>query len=220
MIEALIALGVHGVFFYRQHPVELHAQKQGVAHFPLGGTGMDAPAVDGDLQIRGVEALIVDVPQIAAVHGVGIFRPKTRHVKVVGAPAHFLVGGKGNAEFPVRDVSLEQPLRRRHNFRHTGLVVGPQEGGAIGDHQRLALIIGQIGEIRFLHDHRAILVEDDVPSLIFHHPGTHVGAAGRRGCVQVGDKADGRLLLTAGRGGNFPVNIGVLGADVGNPQLL
>ena len=209
VVEALIALGVGGGLRRRQHVHELQGHEAGVAHLVLGGAGVDVEAPDGDLGGGGVEILILQLAQLAAVHGVGRGGPEALHVEVVGAAAHLLVGGDGHGDAAVGDLGMGgQILHGGEDLGHTGLVVGAQQGGAVGDDQVLAHIPGQAGKLGRPHDHT--LGEGDVPALVVDHLGMDIGAGGGGRSVHVGDEAQAGDPLTAHGGGEPTVDIAVL----------
>ena len=56
--------------------LEFHAQKQRVFHFPLRRARMRAHAAYRQLERRGVERLVADFADLAAVYRIGRFRAK------------------------------------------------------------------------------------------------------------------------------------------------
>ena len=73
VVEALVALGVRGGFGGRQHRDECGGQQHRVLHAILGRAGMDIDAVYDHMRGSGVEVLVFDLAELAAVHGVGLF---------------------------------------------------------------------------------------------------------------------------------------------------
>ena len=207
--EALVALGVGGGLRRRQHVHELQSHEAGVAHLVLGGAGVDVEAPDGDLGGGGVEVLVLQLPQLAAVHGVGRGGAEALHVEVVGAAAHLLVGGDGHGDAAVGDLGVGgQILHGGEDLSHAGLVVGAQQGGAVGDDEVLAHIPGQAGELRGPHGHG--VGEGNVPALVVDHTGLDVGAGGGGRGIHVGNEAQTGDPLTAYGGGEPAVDVAIL----------
>ena len=103
-----------------------------------------------------------------------------------------------------------QGLDGGHDLGHAGLVVGAQQGGAVGGDEGLALERGQEGEVRHFH-HGAGGGQGDVAAVIvLVQDGLDVLAGGVGRGVHVGDQAQGGPLLAAGGGGQRAVYIAVL----------
>ena len=94
----------------------------------------------------------------------------------------------------------QEPLCRSQNFRHTGLVVGPQEGRAIGDDQVLAHVSGQGLIFLRLQRDALLLVQEDVSPIVLDDSGLDIFAGGIRSRIHVGDQADGGQALISGNG--------------------
>ena len=97
VIKPFVAVGGGRGLIDRQELVKLHGQKRGVDHLAPGRAGMDALAVDHHRGRGGVEVLILDLTQGAAVHGIGIVGAKALHVEEIRASSHLLVGGEADA---------------------------------------------------------------------------------------------------------------------------
>ena len=139
--EALIAVSLFRYLVRGEHGVEDHGHGGGVDHHILGAAGVDAYAAEGDIAGGGVEVFILDLAQRAAVHGVAVVAGQLRHVQTIHAAADLLVGGEYHADLAV-GAALQQ-LHGSHDLGDAGLVVGAQQGGAIGDDQLLAGVGGQ-----------------------------------------------------------------------------
>ena len=207
--EALIALRVAGGLQGGQQGIELHGHEQGVFHFVLGGAGVDAEAVDGHVGHGGVERLILIVGDVAAVQGVGKVGAEARHVKVAGAPADLLVGREAKAELAVGRALREQLLHRLEDDGDAGLVIGAQQGGAIGADQILSHELGKLREPGGLHNDVLLLIEYDVSAGIVDDLRLDVLAGQVGGGVHVGDEADGGQMLISRRGGEPGVDVAV-----------
>ena len=97
-----------------------------------------------------------------------------------------------------------------HDLRHAGLVVGSQQGGAVGDDQVLAHIFGQALKLGGLHGDLLFLVQEDVVPLIVDNAGLYISAGGAGGGVHVGNEAHTGDALTARSGGQPAVDVAIL----------
>ena len=219
--EALIALGVGGRFVRRKHGVKLHADEHGADHLVLGAAGVNAPAVDDELCGGGVEILIFQLAQRAAVNGVGVLRAEALDVEQVRAAADLLVGRKADADDAVRHIGVQQHICRRQNFRHARLVVCAEKRGAVGDDQVLADVAAQGREILRGQEDALFLVQNDVAAVIdVGDAGLDVLAVGVGRGVHVGDQAeDGGLRLAVCRNGAVDIAV-LVHVCVGDAKLL
>ena len=167
---------------------------------------MDVQAVEGHAGRGGVEVLVLDLPHRAAVGGIGIVRAKAPDIKLVCTPADLLVGSEADFQGGVLAPLGQQDFRSGENLRHTGLVVRPQKGGAVGDDQVLAVIAFQGRIVGFPEINALFPVQKDVSPGVLHDSGPDVRAAGIGGGVHMGDEADGGK---AGVSGDGAVNIAV-----------
>ena len=100
---------------------------------------MDTFSYDGERGRRRVKALIIDVPQHAAVHGICIIGAKSLDVKIIHAPANFLVRGEANTNFSMLHFRVRQKiLRHSHDFRYSRLVIGAKKRVAVSHDQALS----------------------------------------------------------------------------------
>ena len=207
MEEALVALGMGGGLQCGQQGVILHGDQQGVLHPVLGGAGVDAEAVDRYHGFGGVEGFVLIVCDVAAVQGIGKVGAEALHIKIAGAETDLLVRGEAQLDGAVGGVFGQQLLHRLQNDGDARLVVGAQQGGAIGADQVLAHELLQLREIAALHDNVLLRVQHQVTALIVEDLGLDVLTGHIRCGVHVGDEADGGQMLTAGGGGYGGVNI-------------
>ena len=206
MVEALVAFGMGGGLGGGQEAHELRRQEGGVLHLVLGLAGVDVDAVDPDLGGRGVEVLILQLPDLAAVHGVGLLRGELGEVEVVRAPANLLVRREADGDLAVLLLRMGQEAGAgADDLGDACLVVRPQEGGAVGDDELLADVLREVREV--LHPQGLAVPQLDVPALVAEAPGLHVLAADAGGGVHVGDEAQGGQVLAAGGGRQHAVDI-------------
>ena len=212
--KALVALRGLRPLVNRQQALELHGDELGVDHLALGRAGMDVQAREFHRRSGGVEVLVGDFPHGSAIHGVGVIRPEFLHVEPVGTPADLLVGGEADPQSWMCALTGQQRFGRRHNQRHASLVVGPQQGGAVGDDQVLAVVILQGGVVRLPEPDILLRIQAHIASVIGHHPGPHILPGGVGGGVHVGDQANHRQ---PGSTGDSAVDIAVfVHVGVGN----
>ena len=210
VVEALTALGGLRAGHDGQGLVELHGHVGGVDHRVLRGAGVDREAVDRDGGAGGVEVLVLDAAHIAAIDGIGKVGPKAGDVEQGSALADLLIGGKGDAELAVGAALGDEGLGGGQDLRHTGLVVGTQQRGAVGGDEGLALQVFQEGEGGDLHDHAGGGQGDVAAIVVLVQDGVHVLTGSVRCGVHVGDEAQRRLVLAAGGGGEGAVDVAVL----------
>ena len=120
----------------------------------------------------------------------------------MGSLADFLVGIEGYADFPVLDFGMVLKIDyRRDYFGDARLVVGAEQGCAVGDNQVLSHVIEQFGEFSRSQYNPLLLVEDNVLAVIAaDNAGFHVMARHIGGGVQVGYEAYHRHVLAVGIG--------------------
>ena len=178
---------------------------------------MDVHALHRQGHGGGIEVLVLDLAQLAAVHGVGHLGGELFRIKVIGALAHLLVGGEAHGHGPVPDLRMgQQVFAGSDDLRHARLVVGPQQGGAVGDDQLLADVPLQEGEV--LHLQAPGFLQGQVPALIGDDLRMDIGSADGRGGVHVGDQAQSRRIASGGGGQHgvhiaFVVQVGPLQAQ-------
>ena len=179
---------------------------------------MDVQPPEFCLGTGGIEVFIFDLAHRAAVTGVGIVGAKALHVELVRTPADLLIGGKADLQGGMFSSLCDQLLRRRHDLRHTGLVVRTQQCGTVGDNQMLADMIFQGRIVADLHPDALSFVQQDIAAVAFHDPGLDVRAGGVGRGIHVGDQADGGK---AGIAGNGAVDIAVFVHEgIGDAHLL
>ncbi len=212
MEKALVALGIFRLFGGGQHHFELHGDAHGVFHLVFGGAGMDVQALHRHPHGGGVEVFIFQLAVGPAVHGEGVIRAEAGHVKQIRAPADLLVGGEGHLHRAVGEGGIgHQLLGQRQDLGDARLVVGAQQGGAVGDHQILSLFLPQLGIFGGGEDDVLFLVQQDIAAVvIFDDAGADVCGGNIVHHVHVGDKAQDLALIAGDIAGDGAVNIAVL----------
>lgn len=84
---------------------------------------MDVAPVDGHNGGCGVEILIFQLAERAAVDGVGVVRAEMRQIEAVRAAADLLIRREADAQGRVRAALGQQLLHGGQNFRDARLVV-------------------------------------------------------------------------------------------------
>ena len=201
--EPLPALGELGLLPRRQQGDELRRHIPGVDHDPLGRARVDAAAPEQDGGVGGVEGLVLVVPKIVPVQGVGHLGPEAIQVQIPSEAPHLLVGSEGQGDGPVGELRVfQQMLRHGHDRGDGGLVVAAQQGGAVGEDQILAHVVLQVRELPGGHDDALLPVQQDVPAVVvLQYPRPAVSAGGVGGRVHVGHQSEG---LSTGRRGGHP----------------
>ena len=206
--EALVALGVLRAGERRQQAVELRRDVDGVAHLALGVAGVDVAALDVELGGGGVEVLELELADFAAVHRVTEVGAESPDVEGIDAAADLLVAGKGDGDGAVLELGMvDDILDGVHDLGDAGLVIGAEEGRAVGGDQRLADIVEQLRELLRLELEAGNALEVDGLAVILpDNLRLDVLAGGVGSGVDMGHEADG--------GGVFSVVAGDLGVDI------
>ena len=210
VVESLIFLGGGGCLALGQQRHELASNKDSVDHLVLSHSWVHIQALNGNLGACGVEVLIFEFSLGTTVHGVGPVAAKFLHVKLVGTQTNLLVGVEANANFAVLHLGmLLEPLDGSDNLGDTCLVVGAQQGSAVGHDEVLANVVVKFGELHGVENDVLLLVESDGAAGIFLHDAwlnittAHVG-----GSVHVGDEAQcGQWLVGVGGKSGIEVTI-------------
>ena len=87
-----------------------------------------------------------------------------------------------------------------HDFGDAGFIVGPEEGGAVGGDEGLALVLTHLGELFRLELQAGDALEVDGSAVVvFNDLGLDIGPGGVRRGIHVGDET---------HGGDFVVQVG------------
>ena len=133
MVEALVALGVLRTLEGRDHLLELGSHGNCVDHDVLGAAGVNHDALEVDVGMGGVEALVVELAESLAVDGIAVRSTEFIQVKQACAVTDLLVRDKCNLERRVCELGvIAQALEQRTNLSHTGLIVSGKQRGAVG----------------------------------------------------------------------------------------
>ena len=206
VVKALVPLRVGGGLGGGQAADELTGQQRRVLHLVFGGAGVDVHAFDRHPDGGGVEILIFDLAQRAAVHGIGEGRAEFVIVEVVRAPADLLVRGQADRHAPVADLRVGlQEFHGGDDLRRAGLVVGAKQGCAVGDDQLLPHVFCQA--LKGIGPDGLGVGQGDIPALIDHALRVDIVPGGVRRGIHVGDEADGVLLRAVGGGGQIGVDV-------------
>ena len=216
VIEALVALGVLRTLECGDHLLELGSHGDGVDHDVLGAAGVDHDALEVDIGVSCVEALVVELAESLAVDGISVRGTKFVQVKQACAVTDLLVRDKRNLERRMSELRvIAQALEQRTDLSHTSLIVSGKQCGAVRandvhaheilevsdlllsgsdslavndtGHQVTALVVD---DVRF--DARGRRVDDGVQVRAKHQRGSRLGALGcGEGAGDVGVLVDG-----------------------------
>ncbi len=133
VIEALVALGVLRTLECGDHLLELGSHGDGVDHDVLGAAGVDHDALEVDIGVSCVEALVIELAKGLAVDGVAVSCAEFVQVKQACAVTDLLVRDKRNLERRMSEFGVvAQALEQRADLSHTGLIVCGKQRGAVG----------------------------------------------------------------------------------------
>ena len=133
VVEALVALGVLRTLEGRDHLLELGSHGNCVDHDVLGATRVNHDALEVDVGVGGVEALVVELSEGLAVDGVAVCCAKFVQIKQACTMTDLLVRDKRNLERRMRELGVvAQALEQRADLSHTGLIVSGKQRGTVG----------------------------------------------------------------------------------------
>ncbi len=162
---------------------------------------MDRDAGDLHRRAIGREAFAFDLAQPAAVERIGEIRPEVRRQAPIDAAADLLVGGEGDADFPVRDRGIGQQVPRGgHDDGDAGLVVSTKQRGAARGDDVIPGLGAEIGRhVGRQRQARRVRVDDRAAVVAPMDPRLDAGRVELRRGVDMRDEADDRRLPFGGR---------------------
>ena len=216
-----MAFGVFRFFSGRQELLPLGGHGQGVFHLALGIAGMDAAAVEGNGPVSGVEVFIFKTAQFAAVDGVGKVSAEFFDIEQGSTAACFFVRRKADANRAVLHVRmLDQIFDGADDGRDAGLVVGTEEGRAVGEQDVLTLIFEDFREGFRRKDDVLFFIQDDILAVvIIFADDFDVLPRGIGAGIDVRNEADDRAVDAVGRQGGHDVAVFIDG-NVGKAEAL
>ena len=224
VIEALVALGVLRTLEGRDHLLELGSHGNCVDHDVLGATRVNHDALEVDVGVGGVEALVVELSEGLAVDGVAVCCAKFVQIKQACTMTDLLVRDKRNLERRMSELRVvAQALEQGADLSHTGLIVSGKQRGAVGANDVHAHKILEVRDL-LLGGSDSLAVDDagdQVTALIVDD--VRLDARGRRvdDGVQVRAKHQRGSRLDALGCGEGAGDVGVLvDGDVGAAQRL
>lgn len=133
VVEALVALGVLGALKGGNHLLELGSHGDCVDHDVLGAAGVNHDALEVDVGVGGVEALVVELTKGLAVDGIAVCSTEFVQVKQACTVTDLLVRDKRNLERRMSELRVvAQALEQGTDLSHTGLIVSGKQRGAVG----------------------------------------------------------------------------------------
>ena len=224
VVEALVALGVLRTLEGRDHLLELGSHGNCVDHDVLGATRVNHDALEVDVGVGGVEALVVELSEGLAVDGVAVCCAKFVQIKQACTMTDLLVRDKRNLERRMSELRVvAQALEQGADLSHTGLIVSGKQRGAVGANDVHAHKILEVRDL-LLGGSDSLAVDDagdQVTALIVDD--VRLDARGRRvdDGVQVRAKHQRGSRLDALGCGEGAGDVGVLvDGDVGAAQRL
>ena len=165
MVEALIAFCGLGRLIGGEHRSELCCEGTGIDHLALGIARVDAHTFYIYARAGGIEVLELELAHIATVHGIGPLAAELPDIEMVGAHAYLLIRVEGDADIAVADLLMvAQIAHGLHDLCNAGLVVGSQQGVAVGDDQVFAYMLQQLGKLAGAADDA--FGEEDVAAVV------------------------------------------------------
>ncbi len=162
--------------------------------FSLADRRVDVDSRHRHHRLIGGKRLRVDRPRAVAVEGVGTDRAQFGEVDMIHAVPDFFVAREAQPNRPARHLRMgDQPRRRRHDRRHSRLVVRTQQSRAVGGDERLSDEFVQVRVFRNADHARRVPRQHDIPSRVTtNHLRLDVGAAGLGGRVHMRVEGDDR----------------------------
>ena len=224
VIEALVALGVLRALEGGDHLLELGSHGDCVDHDVLGAARVNHDALEVDVGVSCVEALVVELSEGLAVDGVAVCCAKFVQIKQACTMTDLLVRDKRNLERRMSELRVvAQALEQGADLSHTGLIVSGKQRGAIGANDIHAHEILEVRDL-LLGGSDSLAVDDagdQVTALVVDD--VRLDARGRRvdDGVQVRAKHQRGSRLDALGCGEGAGDVGVLvDGDVGAAQHL
>ena len=224
VVEALVALGVLRTLEGRDYLLELGSHGDGIDHDVLGAAGVNHDALEVDVDVSCVEALVVELAESLSVDGVTVCCAKFVQVKQACTVADLLVRDKRNLERRMSELRVvAQALEQGADLSHTGLIVSGKQRGAVGANDVHAHKILEVRDL-LLGGSDSLAVDDagdQVTALVVDD--VRLDARGRRvdDGVQVRAKHQRGSRLDALGCGEGAGDVGVLvDGDVGAAQRL
>ncbi len=183
----------------RQRHDELGRELDRVHELALRGSRMHREPVNRHADGLGRERLDLELAQPRAVERVRQVRAELVEVEVLGSATDLLVDRERDPRG--RPAALRGPDEvgdGRHDLRHSGLVVRPEERRAVARDDVVADALGERGELRGIEDLAGIAGQLDqraVPGAVHDRRDVRARHVGRR--VDVRDEPDDRGTLLA-----------------------
>ena len=224
VVEALVALGVLRALEGRDHLLELGSHGDCVDHDVLGAAGVHHDALEVDVGVSCVEALVVELSESLAINGVAVSCAKFVQIKQACTVTDLLVRDKRNLKRRMSELRIvAQALEQGADLSHTGLIVSGKQRGAVGANDVHAHKILEVRDL-LLGGSDGLAVDDagdQVTALVVDD--VRLDARGRRvdDGVQVRAKHQRGSRLDALGCGEGAGDVGVLvDGDVGAAQRL
>ena len=199
MIESFISACVFRLLLHREEAVELHSYEDGVLHLAFCRARVHVAALYADCRSRSVEVLILQLADLAAVHGVCILCSEFLDIEFHHAASDLLIRSETYLDVAMLELRmLDYILHGIHDFGDAGLVVSSQKGCAVCCDDGLALVVQQFRELARLQAQARNALERNVSSVIvLYDLRLHIVSGSVRSRVGMGYETHGRHVLSA-----------------------
>ena len=124
MEKALTAFGTFWNFILWKRFYQLAGNKNGINHTTLGCTWVYTLTFDMYLSSSGIEALILQLPYMATVHGISPLSTKLLYIKLMWPLTYLLIRSEGNTDLPMLYLRVcQKVLHSRYDLSYPRLVI-------------------------------------------------------------------------------------------------
>ncbi|CSA26304.1 Uncharacterised protein [Vibrio cholerae] len=124
MVETLIAFGMLRRFVFWHHQNKLRCNVHSVDHFVFGCPRMQIHSMTNNRRCGGVEVLILQLSNRAAIDGICPLRRKFRHIKMIGTAANLFIWRECNRDIAMGNRRIsKQDFHRGDDFSNPRFVI-------------------------------------------------------------------------------------------------
>ena len=199
VVESFVSACVLRLLLHREEAVELHSNEDGVLHLALCRARVNVAALDADCRSRSIEVLILQLADLAAVHGVCILCSEFLDIEFHHAASDLLIRSESYLDVAMLELRmLDDILHGIHDLGDSGLVISSQEGCAVCSDDGLALVVQQFRELARLQAQARNALERNLASVIvLYDLRLHIVARSVRSCVGMGYETHSGHILSA-----------------------
>ena len=157
---------------------------------------MHANAFDSDFGGSRIEVFILQVANVASIHGVRPLAPELLHIEMMCAHTDLLIRIEAHTNVAVLNLRMVAEIAHcLHDLSHTRLVVSPEQRGAVSHNQVFALVLQQLREFLWRGDdaRRKLNVTAIV---VLYDTRLNISAAGVECGIVMGNEPDRRRILS------------------------